>query len=74
MHYLPLIIYNRSQVGNLLTNYRTETEANAFLDTKQNINNPQDMSGVLRIGHVLGTSTIILNALASDRFIFLCQW
>ena len=34
---------------------------------KLNINNPQDMAGTLRIGHVAGTSKIILNAVSSDK-------
>ena len=59
--------YTRTLVDNLLTNYYTETEANTLLDAKLNVNNPQDMSGTLRIGHVLGTSKIILNAVSSDR-------
>ena len=59
--------YTQAQTDTLLTNYYTETEANNLLDTKLNINNPQDMSGTLRIGHVLGTSKIILNAVSSDK-------
>lgn len=39
--------YNRIQVDNLLTSYYTEAEANTLLDTKLNVNNPQDISGTL---------------------------
>ena len=38
-----------------------------MLDVKLNINNPQDMAGTLRIGHIAGTSKIILNAVSSDK-------
>ena len=59
--------YTSTLVDNLFTNYHTEAETNTLLDTKLNVDNPQDMSGTLRIGHVLGTSKIILNAVSSDR-------
>ena len=59
--------YTKTLVDNLLTNYYAETEANTLLDTKLNVDNPQDMSGVLRIGHALGNSKIILNAVSSDK-------
>jgi len=36
------------------------------LDTKLNINNPQDMDGTLRIGHITGNSKIILNSVGSN--------
>ena len=38
-----------------------------MLDAKLNINNPQDMSGTLRLGHLAGTSKIILNAVSSHK-------
>ena len=47
-----------------------KTEVDTLLDAKLNINNPQDISGVLRIGHVLGTSKIILNAVSSDKDVY----
>ena len=53
--------------GGDLTNYYDKTEVNNLLVSKLNKDNPQDMSGVLRIGHVLGTSKIILNAVSSDK-------
>ena len=53
--------------GGDLTNYYDKTEVDNLLTNKLNKDNPQDMSGTLRIGHVAGTSKIILNALASDK-------
>ena len=50
-----------------LTNYYNKSETDTLLNNKLNINNPQDMSGVLRIGHVAGTSKIILNAVSSTK-------
>ena len=37
------------------------------MNNKLNINNPQDITGTLRLGHILGTSKIILNAVSSDK-------
>ena len=34
------------------TNYYDKPEVNALLLNKLNINNPQDISGVLRLGHI----------------------
>ena len=42
------------------------TQTNTLLDTRLNINNPQDMSGTLRLGSVDGLSKIILNAVGSN--------
>ena len=50
-----------------LTNYYDKTEVDNLLVNKLNKDNPQDMSGTLRIGHVLGTSKIILNAVSSTK-------
>ena len=50
-----------------LTNYYDKSETDNLLNAKLNINNPQDMAGTLRIGHILGNSKIILNAIASDK-------
>ena len=49
-----------------LSGYYNLTQTNSLLDTKLNINNPQDMNGVLRIGNITGTSKIILNAEGSN--------
>ena len=45
--------------GGDLTNYYDKGETDTLLNNKLNINNPQDMSGTLRIGHLAGTSKII---------------
>ena len=59
--------YDKSETDTLLKNTYDKTEADTLLDAKLNINNPQDMSGTLRIGHLAGTSKIILNAVSSDK-------
>ena len=38
-----------------------------MLDTKLNVNNPQNMEGTLNIGSVGGTSKIIINAVSSSK-------
>ena len=56
-----------------LTNYYDKSETDTLLNNKYelnnklNINSPQDVSGTLRIGHIAGTSKIILNAVSSDK-------
>ena len=40
----------------------TKTETDNLLNTKLNVNNPQDMEGTLRIGSVGGASKIILSS------------
>ena len=50
--------YNKSETDTLLNNKYDKTETDTLLDAKLNINNPQDMAGTLRIGHVLGTSKL----------------
>ena len=45
----------------------TKTEADNLLDTKLNVNNPQDIEGTLRLGSVNGVSKIIVNALSSTK-------
>ena len=45
----------------------TKTETDNLLDAKLNINNPQNMEGVLNIGSVGGVSKIIINALSSTK-------
>ena len=59
--------YSKSETDTLLNNKYDKSETNTLLDAKLNINNPQDMAGTLRIGHILGTSKIILNAVSSDK-------
>ena len=59
--------------GNVdLSNYYTETETDALLNSKLNINNPQDIIGNLRLDPTNGNSKIILNAVsppnATDDF------
>ena len=53
--------------GGDLTNYYDKTETDTLLDTKLNINNPQNMEGALNIGSVGGASKIIINALSSTK-------
>ena len=59
--------YNKSETDTLLNNKYDKTEVDTLLDAKLNINNPQDMAGTLRIGHIAGTSKIILNTVSSDK-------
>ena len=59
--------YNKSETDTLLNNKYNKSETDTLLNDKLNINNPQDMAGTLRIGHVLGTSKIVLNAVSSDN-------
>ena len=59
--------YNKTETDTLLNNKYNKSETDTLLNDKLNINNPQDMAGTLRIGHVLGTSKIILNAVSSDK-------
>ena len=53
--------------GGDLTNYYDKTETDNLLDTKLNVNNPQDIEGTLRLGSVNGASKIIVNALSSTK-------
>ena len=49
--------------GNVdLSNYYTQTETNNLLNNKLNVNNPQDITGNLRLDPTNGLSKIILNA------------
>ena len=49
--------------GNVdLSNYYTQTEIDALLNNKLNVNNPQDVIGNLRLDPTNGLSKIILNA------------
>ena len=59
--------------GNVdLSNYYTRSETDNFLNNKLNLNNPQDITGNLRLDPTNGLSKIILNAVApataSDDF------
>ena len=59
--------YSITQTNTLLDAKYNITAVDTLLDTKLNINNPQDMNGTLRIGHITGTSKIILNAVSSTK-------
>ena len=48
--------YSITQTNTLLDTKYSITQTNTLLDTKLDINNPQDMDGTLRIGHITGTS------------------
>ena len=50
-----------------LSDYYTIAQTNTLLDTKLNITNPQDITGILRLGHISGNSQIILNAVSSAK-------
>ena len=59
--------------GNVdLSNYYNQTETDALLNSKLNVNNPQDIIGNLRLDPTNGLSKIILNAVsppnANDDF------
>ena len=59
--------------GNVdLSNYYTQTETDNLLNNKLNVNNPQDITGNLRLDPTNGNSKIILNAVsppnATDDF------
>ena len=53
-----------------LTNYYDKTETDGLLNTKLNINSPQNMEGTLNIGSVGGTSKIIINAVSSSKVFY----
>ena len=62
--------YDKSETDTLLNNKYNKSETDTLLDAKLNINNPQDMSGTLRLGHIDGLSKIILNGVASSKDFF----
>ena len=62
--------YSKSETDTLLNNKYNKSETDTLLDAKLNINNPQDMSGTLRLGHIDGLSKIILNGVASSKDFF----
>ena len=54
--------------GNVdLSNYYTETETDALLNNKLNVNNPQDIIGNLRIDSTNGSGKIIINAVGAPN-------
>ena len=59
--------YNKTETDALLNDKYNKSETDTLLNDKLNINNPQDMSGTLRLGHIDGLSKIILNGVASSR-------
>ena len=59
--------HNKTETDALLNNKYSKSETDTLLNDKLNINNPQDMSGTLRLGHIDGLSKIILNGVASSR-------
>ena len=49
--------------GNVdLSNYYTQTEIDTLLNNKLNVNNPQDITGTLRIDSTNGSGKLIVNA------------
>ena len=51
--------------GNVdLSNYYTQTETDNLLNNKLNVNNPQDITGNLRLDPTNGNSKLIINAVA----------
>ena len=44
----------------------TKSETDTLLNTKLNVNNPQNMEGTLNIGSVNGTSKIVLNSVGDN--------
>ena len=64
-HYVNTAVAN-SGGGGAVDAY-TKTETDNLLNTKLNVNNPQDIEGTLRLGSVGGTSKIIVNALSSTK-------
>ena len=51
--------------GNVdLSNYYTQTETDNLLNSKLNVNNPQDITGNLRLDPTNGLSKLIINAVA----------
>ena len=59
--------YTKPETDGLFTPYYNQTQVDNLLNNKLNIINPQDMDGTLRIGHILGTSKIILNAVSTTK-------
>ena len=54
--------------GNVdLSNYYTQTETDNLLNSKLNVNNPQDIIGTLRIDSTNGNGKLIVNAVGSPN-------
>ena len=54
--------------GNVdLSNYYTQTETDALLNNKLNVNNPQDITGTLRIDSTNGSGKLIVNAVGAPN-------
>ena len=52
--------------GNVdLSNYYTQTEVDTLLNNKLNVNNPQDITGTLRIDSTNGNGKLIVNAVGA---------
>ena len=61
--YVDNAVANGGGGGNVdLSNYYTQTETDNLLNNKLNVNNPQDITGNLRLDPINGNSKIILNA------------
>ena len=54
--------YTKTETDGVFTPYYTQTQADNSLDTKLNVNNPQNMEGALNIGSVGGASKIVINS------------
>ena len=54
--------------GNVdLSNYYTQTEVDNLLNAKLNVNNPQDITGILRIDSTNGNGKLIVNAVGAPN-------
>ena len=54
--------------GNVdLSNYYTQTETDNLLNNKLNVNNPQDITGTLRIDSTNGNGKLIVNAVGAPN-------
>ena len=53
--------------GGDLSNYYTQTEVDTLLNNKLNINNPQDITGTLRIDSTNGNGKLIVNAVGAPN-------
>ena len=53
--------------GGDLSNYYTQTEVDTLLNNKLNVNNPQDITGTLRIDSTNGNGKLVVNALGAPN-------
>ena len=53
--------------GGDLSNYYTQTEVDTLLNSKLNLNNPQDIIGTLRIDSINGNGKLIVNAVGAPN-------